>query len=73
MNSCLWMSTVILSLYPKEARYECKSLVFLKGASKNSHFFVRARKYRPENRSLLGVNEDSRTGTDAAIAKKVHF
>ena len=33
----------------------------IKGTSKNSNFYVRARKYRPENRSLQEVNEDSRT------------
>ena len=33
----------------------------LMGTSKNSNFFVRARKLRPENRSSRGVNEDSRT------------
>jgi hypothetical protein len=32
-----------------------------KGTSKNSHFFVRTSKYRPDNRSLPSVNEASRT------------
>ncbi|HEY7774646.1 MAG TPA: DUF4136 domain-containing protein, partial [Marinagarivorans sp.] len=42
-------------------------------ASKNSNFFVRARKYRPENRSLRGVNEDSRTELTPLSRKKCIF
>ncbi|HEY7774724.1 MAG TPA: hypothetical protein VIC26_16180, partial [Marinagarivorans sp.] len=45
----------------------------MKGASKNSNFFVRARKYRPENRSLRGVNEDSRTELTPLSRKKCIF
>ena len=43
------------------------------GISKNSNFFVRARKYRPENRSLRGVNEDSRTELTPLSRKKCIF
>ena len=32
-----------------------------KGASKNSNFFVRARKHRAENRSVYVIHEDSST------------
>ena len=35
--------------------------IYIKSTSKNSNFFERARKRRPENHSLQGVNEDSRT------------
>ncbi|HEY7774408.1 MAG TPA: hypothetical protein VIC26_14590, partial [Marinagarivorans sp.] len=42
-------------------------------SSKNSNFFVRARKYRPENRSLRGVNEDSRTELTPLSRKKCIF
>ena len=45
----------------------------LKGTSKNSNFFVRARKHRPESRSLRGVNEDSRTELTPLSRKKCIF
>ena len=43
------------------------------GTSKNSNFFVRARKHRPESRSLRGVNEDSRTELTPLSRKKCIF
>jgi hypothetical protein len=36
-------------------------------------FFVRARKHRPESRSLRGVNEDSRTELTPLSRKKCIF
>ena len=45
----------------------------LKGTSKNSNFFVRAKKHRPESRSLRGVNEDSRTELTPLSRKKCIF
>ena len=45
----------------------------LKGTSKNSNFFVRARKHRPESRSLRGVNEDSRMELTLLSLKKCIF
>ena len=44
-----------------------------KGTSKNSNFFVRAKKHRPESRSLRGVNEDSRTELMPLSRKKCIF
>ena len=49
------------------------TLVALKGISKNSNFCVRARKHRPESRSLRGVNEDSRTELTPLSRKKCIF
>ena len=43
------------------------------GSSKNSNFCVRARKHRPESRSLRGVNEDSRTELTPLSRKKCIF
>jgi len=43
------------------------------GTSKNSDFFMRARKRRAENRSVYGIHEDSSTELTQLSWKKRSF
>jgi len=45
----------------------------LLGTSKNSNFFMRARKRRAENRSVYGIHEDSSTKLTRLSWKKCIF
>jgi len=61
----------------KESLIENKCRIFslltrlkLQGISKNSNFFVSARKHRAENRSVHGVHEDSSTELTPQSRKK---
>ena len=48
-------------------------MVYLQGTSKNSNFFVRARKRRTQNRSVYGIHEDSSTALTRLSRKKYIF
>ncbi len=47
--------------------------IYIKGASKNSDFFVRARKRRAENRSVYEIHEDLSTALTLLSRKKCIF